>query len=156
MSDSSHVVDVSRSTEPVEEEPDERQVVDWLTQALTALECHPAEVSVRIVSEAEMAELNKRYRGKDKPTNVLSFPSGIEAEGHLFLGDIVVCNAVVFDEAIKFDKTFPDRFAHMVVHGLLHLLGHDHIEADDQKKMEAVELTLLAGMGVTDPYELSE
>ena len=148
-----HVVDISRSTDPVDEEPDERLIVDWLTNALLRLDCVHSEVSVRIVSTEEMRSLNQRYRDRDQPTNVLSFSSGIKADGRLFLGDIVICDAVVRKEAEDFDKPVKDRYALMVFHGLLHLLGYDHRELDDQKKMEALEKSLLALLDISDPYD---
>ena len=149
-----HVVEISRSTDQVDEEPDERQIIDWLNDALNRLDCGQSEVSVRIVSEDEMTLLNRQYRNRNQPTNVLSFPSGLEAEGRLFLGDIVVCAAVVRREALEFDKPVEDRYAHMVFHGLLHLLGHEHAEPAGQEKMEALEKSLLASLNIADPYEL--
>ena len=149
-----HVVEISRSTDQVDEEPDERQIIDWLKDALSRLDCGQSEVSVRIVSEDEMTSLNRQYRDRNQPTNVLSFPSGIEAEGRLFLGDIVVCAAVVRKEAQEFNKPVEERYAHMMVHGLLHLLGHDHAEVADQEKMEVLEKLLLASVDISDPYEL--
>ena len=148
-----HVVDISRSSDEVDEEPDDSHIVDWLTSALLQLDSSNAEVSVRIVCEKEMRSLNKRYRDMDRPTNVLSFPAGIETQDCMFLGDIVVCGAVLRKEALDFGKPLEDHYAHMVIHGLLHLLGHDHNELADQKNMEALEKLLLASLDVADPYE---
>jgi len=148
-----HVVDISCSTESVDEEPEPQQIVDWLTNALFLLDCDRSAVSVRIVSAEEMRSLNRRYSERDKATNVLSFSSGVKAEGRLFLGDIVICDALVRKEARDFDKPVKDRYAHMVVHGLLHLLGYDHSKLEDQKKMESLEKSLLATLNIHDPYE---
>jgi len=149
-----HVVDVSRSTELVEEEPDDRQIIDWLIDTLLRLNCAKSEVSVRIVCEREMKSLNKLYRKKDRPTNVLSFPSGIAADDCLFLGDIVICDMVLRKEALDFGKPLKDHYAHIIIHGLLHLLGNDHTELADQQNMEALEKSLLESLDIPDPYEL--
>ena len=156
MADSAHLVEVSRSVEPVEEEPDDKQVIAWLTGVLSRLNCAPSELSVRIVGEDEITSLNAQYRDRSNPTNVLSFPSGIEADGHVFLGDIVVCSKVVGDEAKAYQKSYSDRYAHMMVHGLLHLLGHNHAQEREQREMEALETAILADIGIADPYEVQE
>ena len=148
-----HVVDISRSTELIDEEPESQEIVDWLTNALLLLDCDRSVVSVRIVSAEEMRFLNRRYSDRDKSTNVLSFSSGIKADGRLFLGDIVICDTVVRKEARDFNKSVKDRYAHMVVHGLLHLLGYDHNKLEDQKNMEALEKTVLTSLNILDPYE---
>jgi probable rRNA maturation factor len=114
------------------------------------------DVSVRIVDEGEMRELNKAYRGRDKPTNVLAFPagdSGFTPPGERpLLGDIVVCAGVVADEAREQAKELGDHWAHMLVHGTLHLLGHDHETDPEAEAMEALERVVLAGLGIADPY----
>jgi len=150
-----HVIEISRSNEPLAGEPDETSMTSWLKTVLKRLDCGPVELSIRLVSEEEMVSLNQQYRGKAAVTNVLSFPSGLEAEGHLFLGDIVICSAVVLKEAEEFDKPFAERYAHMIVHGLLHLLGHDHIEPAAREAMETLEQTMLAALGMDDPYEVT-
>lgn len=104
------------------------------------------EMTVRIVGNAESRALNKRYRGKDKPTNVLSFPY----EG--LLGDLVICAPVVAREAREQKKLPRAHWAHMVVHGVLHLLGFDHIKDADAVRMEARERALLSRCGFPDPY----
>ena len=106
------------------------------------------EITLRIVDAAESQALNRDFRGKDKPTNVLSFPMG-EPD---YLGDIVICAPVVAAEAVEQGKTARAHWAHMVVHGVLHLLGHDHIKDDEAEKMEALERKLLARLGFPDPY----
>jgi len=112
-----------------------------------------AEVTIRIVDEAESQQLNFDYREKDKPTNVLSFPfqcpPGIELP---LLGDLVICAQVVAREAAEQGKTLQAHWAHMVVHGSLHLLGFDHINEDDAEEMEAEEIQILHDLGFANPY----
>lgn len=114
------------------------------------------EVSVRVVGREEMRRLNRDYRGQDKATNVLSFPNagttGLPADATGVLGDIVVCAAVVGDEAAHQGKPVNDHWAHMLVHGTLHLLGFDHEAQADALQMEALEARILASQGLEDPY----
>ena len=131
----------------------------WVAQAVNASGRAPAgcaEVSVRVVDEAESRSLNARYRGQDRATNVLSFPSGaiagLTAGQPAPLGDIAVCAAVVAREAREQGKAEPDHWAHMLVHGTLHLLGFDHEDSAEAAEMEALETQVLAGMGISDPY----
>lgn len=109
---------------------------------------HRGEITIRIVAAEESHALNQSWRGKDKPTNVLSFPMN-EPD---YLGDIVICASVVAAEAIEQHKAAKAHWAHMVVHGVLHLLGHDHIADDEAEKMEALEQKLLRKLGFSDPY----
>ncbi len=113
------------------------------------------EVCIRIVDAEESQSLNAEYRGKDKPTNVLSFPfevpPGIPVT---LLGDLVICAEFVAAEAEEQEKALFDHWAHMVVHGTLHLLGFDHINDDDAEEMEALERTLLARLNIADPYSV--
>jgi probable rRNA maturation factor len=114
------------------------------------------EVSIRVVAADEIRSLNRDYRGKDKATNVLSFPAGpmigLPDEIPQLLGDIVVCAKVVADEAAAQGKAVQDHWAHMLVHGTLHLLGYDHEEDTDAREMESLEARILADQGVADPY----
>jgi probable rRNA maturation factor len=115
------------------------------------------EVTVRVVAAAESAELNSRYRGKEGPTNVLSFPADAPAgaaDELLPLGDVVICADVVEREAREQGKAPDAHWAHMVVHGVLHLQGYDHEKSRDASVMEAREQTLLAGLGFPDPYSI--
>ncbi|ALU44366.1 MULTISPECIES: rRNA maturation RNase YbeY [Pseudoalteromonas] len=132
--------------------PSAEQFQLWAEKALLAYK-EEAEVTIRIADEAESQELNSQYRGKDKPTNVLSFPfeapPGIELP---LVGDLIICPQVVFREAEEQEKTFHDHFAHMVVHGCLHLLGFDHINEQDADEMESLEKEFLADLGIADPY----
>jgi len=112
-----------------------------------------SELCVRLVDAEESRTLNRDYRGRDKPTNVLSFPfenpPGVSLP---LLGDLVICHPVVVAEAAEQDKALHDHYAHMVVHGTLHLLGLDHLEDDEAEAMEALEREILAELGIADPY----
>lgn len=112
-----------------------------------------AEVSLRLVGESESGRLNRQYRHKNGPTNVLSFPLGVPEEyGGLVLGDLVICAPVVRAEAHAQGKLPKAHWAHMVVHGMLHLQGHDHEEAAQAEAMEELERDILAELGYADPY----
>jgi probable rRNA maturation factor len=116
-----------------------------------------AEVVIRIVDEAESRELNKQYRGIDKATNVLSFPMELPEElaaavAESMLGDLVICAAVVAREAAEQHKPLPHHWAHMVIHGMLHLQGYDHIADNEAEAMESLEITLLQQLGINNPY----
>lgn len=125
----------------------------WITTALQSDELNEAEVSVYIVDEAESQELNFQYREKDKPTNVLSFPADIPDEvGVPLLGDLVICAPVVEREAQEQGKSLEAHWAHMLVHGTLHLLGYDHIEDDEADVMEALETRLITQLNFPAPY----
>ena len=117
-----------------------------------ALQDDAGEVCVRIVDAPEGSRLNSRYRGIDRPTNVLSFPSGAEFPGEKHLGDVVVCAPVVEAEARRQNKRACDHYAHMVVHGVLHLRGFDHQSAGQAREMESLEAAILDGIGIADPY----
>ncbi len=111
------------------------------------------ELCIRVVDEPESQQLNLDYRGMDKPTNVLSFP--FEAPPGIalnLLGDLVICAPVVALEAQQQHKPLSHHWAHMVIHGILHLRGYDHIEDDDAQTMETLETQLLAGLDIADPY----
>ncbi|NTS78403.1 rRNA maturation RNase YbeY [Catenovulum sp. SM1970] len=127
----------------------------WLTTALAA-EAEPGdyELTVRVVENDESQQLNGQYRGKDKPTNVLSFPfeapKGIQLP---LLGDLIVAQDVVADEAVIQNKQLEAHWAHMLVHGCLHLLGYDHIDDDEAEEMESKEIAILAELGFDNPYQ---
>lgn len=111
------------------------------------------ELCIRIVDETESADLNQRYRGKSYPTNVLSFPCDADLpEGLAPLGDLVICASVVEAEAAAQNKPLESHWRHLVVHGVLHLLGYDHIGDDEAQIMENEERAILARLGVADPY----
>ena len=114
------------------------------------------ELSLRIVDEAEITELNARYRGKDYATNVLSFPADLPPELKLpQLGDIVICAPVVTREAAEQGKAEEAHWAHLVVHGTLHLLGHDHIDEAEAEAREALEIELLRRLDYPNPYTIA-
>lgn len=145
-------VDLQIATENLEGLPTEDQIVQWATAAVQP-EGDEVEMTVRIVDEAESHELNLTYRGKDRPTNVLSFPFECPDEVELpLLGDLVICRQVVEREAAEQGKPLMAHWAHMVVHGGLHLLGYDHIEDDEAEEMESLETQIMQGLGFDDPY----
>jgi probable rRNA maturation factor len=125
----------------------------WIGAALHSQKLEDAEVSLYIVDEDESQQLNSQYRGKDYPTNVLSFPADIPEEvGVPLLGDLVVCAPVVEREAQEQGKTLAAHWAHMLVHGSLHLLGFDHIDDTEADEMEALETEIITGLGYPAPY----
>ena len=125
----------------------------WARTALAGRRA-AAELSIRVVDAAESQALNRRFRGKDKPTNVLSFPAELPPElGLPLLGDIVICREVVAAEAEAQGKAPDAHWAHMVIHGTLHLLGYDHQADDEAAEMETLEAELLAELGWPDPYK---
>ena len=134
--------------------PDPRHIRGWVAAVFTTLERSPLALTVRVIGEEEMAKLNRRYRGRNKPTNVLSFPMeplpGMRTD---LLGDIVVCGPVVDREAAIQHKSPMGHWAHMVVHGLLHLFGYNHESDQDAMVMEALEKSVLEGLGYSDPYQ---
>lgn len=133
--------------------PSSEQFDHWATAALSGYK-KPAELTIRIVDEEESRELNERYRKRKGPTNVLSFsfeaPEGVELD---LLGDLVICAPVVRKEAVEQSKEEWAHWAHMIVHGVLHLLGFDHIEARDAEIMENREIGILKELEINNPYE---
>lgn len=113
-----------------------------------------AELSLLLTDDAHIRVLNRQWRDQDKPTNVLSFPAADEDDDEPgpLLGDVVVAHETTAREATEEGKTFEDHFTHLLVHGLLHLFGYDHIEDEEAEEMEAFETEILAGLGVADPY----
>lgn len=113
-----------------------------------------AELSLVLSDNDEVQLLNKHYRGKDKPTNVLSFPQDDENFQHL--GDVILALETVKQEAQDQDKSFDDHLTHLTIHGLLHLLGYDHETDDEAEEMEALEIEILRDLGVKNPYETQD
>lgn len=120
----------------------------------TQLTTQPA-LTLRIVDPSEIQELNRSYRFKDKPTNVLSFPAELPEEikqNMNILGDIIICAELVEKEALEQDKAVKAHWAHMVIHGCLHLLGYDHEKHDEAEIMESLEVKVLESLGFPNPY----
>lgn len=131
--------------------PARKLIETWVRQALAG--CAGA-IAVRVVDEVESAELNQRFGGKPGPTNVLAFPAGdVPVHDEMPpLGDVVVCGPIVAREAEEQGKTLQAHWAHIVIHGCLHLVGYDHVQRKDAEVMEAKERALLAELGIADPY----
>jgi probable rRNA maturation factor len=129
--------------------PSQENLIEWV---LAALETTDAEITIRIVDEAESSQLNEHFRNKLGPTNVLSFPFKPKFDQALH-GDIVICAPIANKEAQEQNKISKNHWAHLTIHGILHLQGYDHIKKSDAKKMAAKEVALLAGFGMPNPYE---
>lgn len=125
----------------------------WVESLSEWLAISPEMLTIRVVDTEESQSLNKHYRGKDAPTNVLSFPSQLpEFVEPDYLGDLVICATVVDVEAHEQDKAVDAHWAHMLVHGVLHLMGYDHIEDAEAEEMEALETRMIIAMGYAAPY----
>lgn len=138
--------------------PDQAQFERWVGQALQGRRDN-AELSIRLVDDAESAELNQTYRDKTGPTNVLSFP--VDLPAHLafelpLLGDLVICAPLVEREALTQNKPLESHWAHLTLHGCLHLLGYDHIDPEEAEIMEAIERSLMQALEFDDPYAQDE
>jgi probable rRNA maturation factor len=144
-------IDIQRVFES-EGQPDEVQIQAWVDAALEDVE-QDTEIVIRIVDEAESAQLNGQYRHKKGPTNILSFPFeapvGIELN---LLGDLVICAPVVAREAIEQHKPLAHHWAHIIVHGVLHLLGYDHLDDEEAEQMEGKEIEILKKLNINNPY----
>ena len=163
-------------SESIEEPPPSSQLLAWAQAAWQGEQSADPELSLRIVSAAESQQLNNDYRGINKPTNVLSFPMQIDEElmtlvedgqennaGEIlhdevltgnYLGDLAICSSVVESEAVQQNKTRESHWAHMIVHGMLHLQGYDHIEDDQAEEMEQLETEIMQSLGFSDPYKI--
>jgi probable rRNA maturation factor len=144
--------------------PTQQDIQLWLDTLLSYQQLDNKEITVRIVDDAEIHQLNQQYRDKDKATNVLSFPfempelvlpDGVHLDESMsnFLGDIVICAQVVKQESKQQNKMIGHHWAHMLIHGTLHLLGYDHIEDQDAEEMEGIEIAILQKLGIDDPYQ---
>lgn len=150
-------IDLQIACENIENLPSEQQFYTWVHKALSVEaktdDFPESEITIRIVDEAESHELNLTYRGKDKPTNVLSFPfevpEGIEMP---LLGDLIICRQVMEKEAEEQQKPLEAHWAHLAIHGTLHLLGYDHIEEGEAVEMESLETEIMQALGYEDPY----
>lgn len=149
------ILDLQIATEEHQNVPSEKEFYHWATQTIL-LFYEKAEITIRIVTPDESQQLNSQYRHKDKPTNVLSFPfeSPLEMDIPL-LGDLVICQQVVEQEAQEQHKPVLAHWAHMVVHGILHLLGYDHLVEQEAQQMESLEIEMLQTLGFANPYLLN-
>jgi probable rRNA maturation factor len=132
--------------------PRQNQFQLWIDAALQS-RAEDAEVLVRLVDEAESAELNANYRHKSGPTNILSFPfeppPGIKTKA---LGDLVICAPLLAREAAEYNKPIDHHWAHITIHGVLHLLGYDHMDEIQAEEMETLEVEILAKLDIANPY----
>lgn len=141
--------------------PSEQQFCDWVNRALVVSDYNeadePVELTIRIVDEDESSMLNATYRHKQGPTNVLSFPfqAPVPDMALAWLGDLVICAPLVKREAEAQHKSLEAHWAHLIVHGMLHLQGYDHQTDNEAEAMEALEITLLQKMGFPNPYQIS-
>ena len=145
-------LDLQIATKVKEGLPTEADFSLWLSGVLNQFQ-PDAEVTVRIVNEDEIQALNQQYRDKKGTTNIISFP--FEAPENIeidLLGDLVICRHVVESEAKEQNKPVLTHWAHMIVHGTLHLLGYDHIQDDDADEMESLEIEIMQSMGYPNPY----
>lgn len=135
-----------------EDQPTAEQFQGWVDAALADYH-KDTELVIRIVDEQESAELNQQYRHKQGPTNILSFPvdlpDGVELD---LLGDLVICAPVLEREALQQHKALVDHWAHIIIHGVLHLLGYDHIDDTEAEQMEALEIAILSKLNIKNPY----
>lgn len=136
--------------------PARKRIASWAAKALKMCGESRRTLTVRVVDEEEIRQLNRDYRDRDQPTNVLSFPftpiEGVEID---LLGDVVICAGIVAAEAVEQGKEAEAHWAHILVHGILHLCGYDHIDNNEAEEMEALEVKILSDLGVTDPYKRS-
>lgn len=142
------------------EPPSIPQMERWVKLALEnsngADRMQDAEMTIRIVDEQEITELNQQYRKKNGPTNVLSFPFESDVELDIpLLGDLVICASIVAKEAQEQNKSLQAHWAHMIIHGTLHLLGYDHMTESEASEMESKEIDLLQQLGFSNPYEVT-
>lgn len=146
------LIDIQRVSDREDEAPADSLLASWIRAALEG-RCSDVELSVRLVDEDEGRTLNRQYRGKDRATNVLSFSA--DDMGELKprpLGDLVICVPLVAREATEQGKSPDAHWAHLCVHGALHLLGYDHMAAAEAREMEGLEVEILARLGYQDPY----
>ena len=127
--------------------PSRASFLKWIEAALRAAKKRRGQLNIRVMDTEEARALNRDFRGRDYATNVLSFPGDAA-----FLGDIAICSEVVVREAIEQGKAARDHYAHLTIHGVLHLLGYDHENETDAQAMESLEAKALARMGIANPY----
>lgn len=166
----SHIYSVSITIDDAVDEssvPPSEHITAWIEHVILGVEAEDNkpthfEVSVSVVDESAIQALNRDFRSTNKPTNVLSFPSGMPVlatdagePAYKALGDVVVCLPVIVKEAAEQRKTAEHHFAHMLVHSVLHLFGYDHEAEEDANAMEALEIQLLRELSIPNPYQLS-
>jgi probable rRNA maturation factor len=139
------------------EHPNDEAILFWAEHVLKNQQLNQVELTIRMVDTQEMSELNFQYRKKIGPTNVLSFPCELSKDiqkqmEYILLGDIIICPDVLAREAQEQDKSLNAHWAHIVIHGVLHLLGYDHMQEDEEKIMQALEVDLLKNININDPY----
>lgn len=151
---SNHDIAVIWTADRVDSDPVDQDLTQWAENTLLHQGVEPCELAIKVVDTSESQMLNLQYRNKDAPTNVLSFPldAGLPDQPML-LGDLAICAEVVRSEAAEQNKPVSAHFAHMVVHGVMHLLGFDHIVEAEAEEMEQIETNILFTMGFPDPYE---
>lgn len=146
-----HTLEIQTATS-IATVPSEQEFQRWVDAALAGKQ-DSAEIVIRLVDEAESAQLNEQYRHKQGPTNILSFPveipEGIELN---LLGDLVVCVPVIIAQANEQKKPVKNHWAHIIIHGVLHLLGFDHIKEDEAECMESEEIRILNTLQIDNPY----
>ena len=137
--------------------PDERTFEKWVRAALQGRRSKRRQINIQLFDPVQAREINKTFTGKDYATNVLSFPyEPLRGEKTALLGDMVICPFVVETEAKEQGKRLRDHYAHLTVHGVLHLLGFDHRDEAEATRMEDQERLVLSGFGIADPYELRD
>ncbi len=154
------IIDLQIATdEALESYPSLELMTKWATVALkTGGRNKDSEITIRMVNSEEIHQLNSTYRHVDRPTNILSFPFELPegVEDLPLLGDLVVCKEVLERECKEQNKTLEEHFAHLIVHGCLHLIGYDHIEEEDAKEMEPLEIKAMEELGYENPYKDDE
>ncbi len=150
-------IELLEQENPANWTPDRELIQRWLTHAMD--ENGSFELCIKIVSSSEIKDINSQFRNKDKATNVLSFPASNSIPSEVYeqlspkpLGDLLLCPTVIEQEAKEQNKTLEAHWAHLCIHGLLHLVGYDHIEDEDALIMEAVEIKCLEQLGFNNPY----
>ncbi len=143
-------LDVQREVDAL---PKDDELLKWINEVFILENHGDTELTIRFVNENESAALNKEYRHKSGSTNILSFPFDMPEEVELnLLGDLIVCSDIVKKEAAEQNKTELAHWAHMIIHGTLHLLGYDHLTSAEADVMEAKEIKILSQLGYSDPY----
>jgi probable rRNA maturation factor len=136
----------------------DEQLTNWANLALTTRQTS-AELTIRLVDKNDITQLNHLYRKQNKATNVLAFPANLPDEIALdypLLGDVIICPEILLEESLSLQKPLIAHWALIVIHGVLHLLGYDHIEEEDARVMQALEITLLAQLGFDNPYHTED